>query len=560
MAVLFAIGGWMVLSVADLVFGIIEAPEGSLRIVFIVLAIGFPVAFFLCWFYEITPEGLQLESEVQADESVIAETGRKMNFMIAFGVLLVAAGMAIQYFIFSDIGGLDAIDQKSIAVLPFVDMSPDGDQEYFGDGIAEELLNLLAKMPELKVAARTSSFTFKGQNEDVAVIGDKLRVAHVLEGSIRKAGDKIRITAQLISTKDGYHLFSETYDRAMVDIFAVQDEIAAAVVNQLAISLLNRAPVKARRTDPKALTLYLQGRQYSRLRTAEGFAQALEALENAVKIDPEYAPAWAEIGFVQLTKAFLTDNAEFYDLARDTFETVLEIDPNLAEALANLSAVYSVHEWDFTKADEYLQKALSIDGRNALVLRRAGIHAMHTNHIQKSLMIYETALSLDPLSLAMHVNLGLANYQIGNLEVSRQFFEKALAMSPNYSQGQYYLGDVIRAMGDPELSLTYFENEAMKGRRLMGQCLAYWDLGRKEDSTDALNEFIEVHLAESWGAYVAMVHAYRGEADQAFELLEEEYERRASPLLNVQVNPLFKNIHADPRWADLMLRIDALRK
>ena len=259
MAVLFAVGGWAVLSVSDLVLDIFGAPEGSLRIIFIVLVAAFPIALFLAWFYEITPEGLRREVDIQPGKSIRTETGRKMNFMIAIGILLVMAGMLIQYFIFSDSGGLEAIEKNSIAVLPFVDMSPDGDQEYFGDGIAEELLNLLAKMPELKVAARTSSFTFKEQNEDVSVIGEKLHVAHVLEGSIRKAGNKIRITAQLISTKDGYHLFSETYDRAMVDIFAVQDEIAAAVVGQLEITLLNREAPRVRRTEPEVLTLYMQG-------------------------------------------------------------------------------------------------------------------------------------------------------------------------------------------------------------------------------------------------------------------------------------------------------------
>jgi adenylate cyclase len=560
MAILLAIGGWAVLSVADPVLDIFGAPEGSLRVVFLVLVGTFPIALFLSWFYEITPEGLKREVDVQPGESVSADTGRKMNFMITLGILLVGAGMTIQYFIFSDTGGLEAIKKNSIAVLPFVDMSPEGDQEYFGDGIAEELLNLLAKMPELKVAARTSSFSFKGQEEDVATIGEKLRVANVLEGSIRKAGNKIRITAQLISAKDGYHLFSETYDRAMVDIFAVQDEIAAAVVALLEISLLNREPPKARRTDPEVLTLYMQGRQYARLRTKEGFAQGLEALEKAVEIDPDYAPAWAEIGLINLTKAFLNDSTEFYALAREEFERALSIDPNLTEVWANLSAIYSVHEWNFTKADESLQRALSIDGRNALALRRAAIFASHMGNVEKAIELYETALSYDPLSLALYVNLGLANFWAGNLEQSVEYFDQALTISPNFSQGMYHRGMVSLLLDDPETALTYFEDEAMVGRKLMGQSLAYWDLGRKEESTAVLDEFIRDHMSDGWGPFIAMVYAYRGEADQAFELLEMEYEERASILLEFQINPLFENLHADPRWDDLMQRIEALKK
>jgi adenylate cyclase len=560
MAVLFAVGGWAVLSVSDLVLDIFGAPEGSLRIIFFVLVVAFPIALFLSWFYEITPEGLKREVDVQPGESIRSKTGRKMNFMIAFGVLLVVAGMAIQYLIFSESGGLEAIEKNSIAVLPFVDMSPDGDQEYFGDGIAEELLNLLAKIPELKVAARTSSFSFKGQEDDVATIGDKLHVANVLEGSIRKAGNKFRITAQLISAKDGYHLFSETYDRALVDIFAVQDEIAAAVVEQLEITLLHRESPQARRTEPEVLALYLQGRQYARLVTKEGFVQALEALEKAVEIDPDYAPAWAEIGSVYLTRAIQNDKPETFDLARETFEKTLSIDPSLAEAWAGLSVIYSLHEWNFTKADELIQKALSIDGRNAQVLRRAAVLKHFTGKAEEAAALYETALTYDPLSLALHVNLGLSNYYAGNYEQSLEYFDKALAMSPNYGQGKFYRGSASLALGDPETALSYFEDEAMLGRKLMGQSLAYWDMGRKEESTAVLDEFIRDHLSDGWGPFIAMVHAYRGETDQAFELLEQEYESHASMLLTVELQPLLVNLHADPRWDDLMKRIDALMK
>ncbi len=523
------------------------------------MAIGFPVALFLSWFYEITPEGLKLESEVQSGESVTTETGRKMNFIIAFGILLVVAGMAIQYFIFSDTGGLTAIDKNSIAVLPFVDMSQDGDQEYFGDGIAEELLNLLAKLPELKVAARTSSFTFKGQNEDVAVIGDKLRVAHVLEGSIRKAGNKIRITAQLISVKDGYHLFSETYDRAMADIFAVQDEIAAAVVEQLEIALLDREPPKARRTDPEVLTLYLRGRSYGRLRTKEGWDQGLTLLQKAVDIDPEYAPAWAEIGSIHLIMAIVNDSAELFEHAREIFDKALSIDPDLAEVWANLGLISYGHEWDFSKGDELIQKALSLDGNNSLVLRRAAILALYTQKLELAESLYTTALEKDPLGLAMYVNQGLLNYNLGNFEKSRSLLEQALAMSPNYSQGQYYLGNTIREMGDPKKALTYFENESMEGRKLMGQAMAYWDLGREEESTAVLDEFIEVHMVDGWGPYIAAVHARRGEHDQAFALLEEAYDGRASQLFDIQNSRNFFPLRSDPRWADLMERINALK-
>ena len=560
MAVLYAVAAWMILSIADIGFGILGAPEGSLRVVFIALIIGFPVALFLSWFYEITPEGLKREVEIQPGESVTAATGRRMNFMIASGALLIVAGMAVQYFIFSDSGGLNAVDAKSIAVLPFVDMSPDGDQEYFGDGISEELLNLLAKIPDLKVAARTSAFSFKGKDVDIASIAEQLHVANVLEGSIRKAADKIRITAQLISAKDGYHLFSETYDRAMVDIFAVQDEIAAAVVEKLRVTLLDEVAPTARRTDPEVFNLYLQGRQYGRLRTAEGFEQGLAALQKAVEIDPGYAPAWEEMGHIQLTYAIYNPTDENYELAHASLEKALSIDPDLPEAWANLAGLVSVHDWNFTLADEYLQKALSLDGQNGLVLGRAGILAFTQGNLTKAIALYEEALRIDPLSLGLHVNLGLLNYHSGQFETALGYFDKAIALSPNFSQAHYHRGMVVRALGNPETALSVFENEPMEERRLMGQAFAYHDLGREAESAAAADEMTEKYLADGWGPYIAQVRAYRGEKDQAFELLDQALEIRQSNLMEVAINPHYANLHSDPRWPELMRKIKELGK
>lgn len=480
--------------------------------------------------------------------------------MIASGAMLIGAGMAIQYFIFSDSGGLNAVDAKSIAVLPFVDMSPDGDQEYFGDGISEELLNLLAKIPDLKVAARTSAFSFKDKDVDIASIAEQLHVANVLEGSIRKAADKIRITAQLISAKDGYHLFSETYDRAMVDIFAVQDEIAAAVVKKLKVTLLGDVAPTARRTDPEVFNLYLQGRQYGRLRTTEGFEQGLAALQKAVEVDPDYAPAWAEMGLIQLTYAFVNNADEDFELARATLEKALSVDPDLPEAWANLAGLVSIHDWNFTLADEYLQKALSLDGQNALVLRRAGILAVTQGNLDKTLALYEEALRVDPLSLALHVNLGLINYYSGQNEKALQYLDKAIALSPNFSQAHYHRGMVIRALGNPEEALSVFEKEPMDERRLMGQAFAYLDLGQEAKSAAAIDEMTQKYLAEGWGPYIAQVRAYRGENDLAFELLEQAVETRESILLQAKVDPHFSNLHSDPRWPKLMRKIKELGK
>src|SRR5262249_33960356 len=271
----------------------VGAPEWATRWFLVAAGIGFPFWIAFAWFYRCTTEGWKRESETAPAESIKQHTRRKLDFAI-IGALAVAVVLLLTDRFVLRHGVNETISETSIAVLPFVDMSQAKDQGYFSDGISEELLNLLTKVPPLKVAARASSFSFKGKGVEIREIARQLHVANVLEGSVRKSGEQLRITAQLVRAAEGYHLWSETYDRKMDDIFKIQDEIAGEVVKELKVKLLGSAP-KARTTDPKAYVLYLEARELGLQGTAEAFAKSDALLRQALEIDPRYAPAWDEL-------------------------------------------------------------------------------------------------------------------------------------------------------------------------------------------------------------------------------------------------------------------------
>jgi TolB-like protein len=308
--VVYLIASWLLAQVADLLLENFQAPDWVIQAVLIVLLVGFPLALIFAWAFELTPEGIKKEKDVDRSQSITSVTGRKLDRAI-----IVVLVVALSYFIYeSRFSATDegeaalaesetsAAPAKSIAVLPFVNMSSDTEQEYFSDGISEEILNSLAKIKELKVAGRTSSFAFKGQNQDLRQIGDTLGVEHILEGSVRKAGAKVRITAQLIQVDDGFHLWSETYDRELNDVFAIQDEIATAILVQLKAHLLEgeQIVIASPVAHSEAYDLYLLAKQRIYERTRPSLESAAELLDKAIAIDPEYAPAFAQRGITAM--------------------------------------------------------------------------------------------------------------------------------------------------------------------------------------------------------------------------------------------------------------------
>ena len=441
-----------------------------------------------------------------------------------------------------------APDDKSIAVLPFVNMSPDKDQDYFADGISEELLNLLAKVPELRVIARTSSFSFKGTEVDIATIAHKLNVANVLEGSVRKSGDKVRITAQLVRASDSSHLWSQTYDRPMTDVFKVQDEIAATVVAQLKIHLLGGGP-KLRVTDPRAYALFLQAREIGRQTTTVGFEKSNSLYQQVLTLDPGYVAAWEGLASNYFNQAFfgLVPVDEAIRLAREATNKALALAPERAPTLLSLGVIAAYHDLDLSVAAQHLGDALALEPANPDVLVEAGALMRRLARLDESIAIGKYQVGLDPINPVGYEVLGAAYFYAGRLDDALAAWRTVLNLSPGYIGGHESIGEMLLAKGDPQAALSEMQQEVLPGNRLVGLAMANHALGRKIESVAALTEASQKY-SKAIPFMIAYTYAYRGEADRAFEWLNKAADDHDLFLVAVAGHPMLRKIHSDPRW------------
>ncbi len=448
-------------------------------------------------------------------------------------------------------------ESPSVAVLPFADRSPAQDQEYFTDGLTEELINALSKLPDLRVTGRTSSFQFKDQTVDLREIGDKLNVSTILEGSVRKAGDQVRISAQLVNAVDGFQLWSETYDRTLEDIFAVQDEIADSVASALQVELLGEGRTAPQEANAEAYNLLLQARFLLHRGSLEDRQKAQDLLQQAIELDPMSASNWAELGLAHARMAFATDTKADFETAlgraRRAQERALEIDPNLATAHSRLGWILA-QELDFEGADAANARALELAPNNTVVLGNAASNASTWGRLDEALALDRKVLEIDPLDLTIHLNMGFHQYGAGNLDEAAALFEKLLQLSPNYYFAHGGLGFVYLAQGRLGRALGSFEREVDPVGRLSGLAAVHHALGDASASDDTVEELIERYGAENPSS-VAQVKAYRGEMDEAFLWLERAYEARDSGLSGVLNNPWLRNLHDDPRWEELITKL-----
>jgi len=380
--------------------------------------------------------------------------------------------------------------EQSIAVLPFVNLSADKDKEYFSDGISEELSNLLAKIPQLQVTARTSSFSFKGKNVAVPEIARQLHVGHVLEGSVRMSGKQMRITAQLVDAATDKQVWSETYDRKVDDVFAIQDEIAADVVKQLKVKILGAAP-KARQTDPETYTLYLQATQLTRKRTAEGFAQGEALLRRALEIDPRYVPAWSLLASTvvnEVTIGARTRDQAFPE-ARAAATKALELDPNYARAHASLGSL-AIFEDDIPAAARHFERALELDPTDLVVLGNSSAVLKGLGRLNEAIALDEAVVRRDPVNTSFIFNLASAQNWAGRYDQAIGSLRAVLTLNPGFAGSRLVLGESLLGKRDAAGALAEIEKEANEPFRMMGLPMAYHALGRKADSDAALAALI----------------------------------------------------------------------
>jgi serine/threonine-protein kinase len=447
----------------------------------------------------------------------------------------------------------------SIAVLPFADMSQSRDQEYFSEGLSEELLNLLAKTPNLRVVARTSSFSFKGKNADVATIAKALNVSNILEGSIRKSGDRIRITAQLIRASDSSHLWSETYDRKVTDLFDVQDEIANAVVDALKLKLLptdRPSAAKHHVPKPEAYDQYLQGRQFL-ISAPSGYAQCIQAFKLAVALDPDYAQAYAALAMAENFAAENEHNtslrAQGQKRAMAAAEQAILLDPRLGDAFATRGFLRYVDEWDWSGAEADFVKALELDPNDGRTLLRFGLLQTILGRLPEGIGSLRRATELEPLFSPAWAQLGRTEAARGDFRAARQALNRSNALTPGNRSGSHYLAVISLLEGRSEAAKGEFATFSDEEDRLWGIAMTEHSLGHPEASGQALNELIARFPSNSYR--IATAFAWRGEPDQAFAWLEKALAQRSPSLNWIKVDPMLKNLRKDLRYAKLIERM-----
>jgi TolB-like protein/predicted Zn-dependent protease len=589
MAGLYLVGAWLLTQIAGTLLPGFEAPAWVFRVIVMLLAIAFVPTLVFAWVYEITPEGIKRESQIEPHESITPHTGRRIDrailTLLAFAIVMFAvdrfvivprreaardaapraapstaatqqttAGTQVK-----PAPGIPEIESDpSIAVLPLVNMSDDKANEFFSDGISEELLNLLAKVPKLRVIARTSSFAFKGKEISIPEIARELRVASVLEGSVRKSADKVRITAQLIRASDGSHLWSDTYDRTLDDIFKVQDEIAAAVVTQLKIKLLGAAPT-AKPVDPKAYPLILQAQALVDQQSKAGREQAVSVYKQALAIAPNEARAWAGLSRVYVNQALFGERpvAEGVRLVKEAANNALAADPDNVVAMGALARVASDFEFDLQAAARFHQRALELEPGNLVSLNAAATMLIATGRLEEARRLFEYRLAHDPTNPTAHYNMAIVLYSARQWDAAIDEYRATLRLSPEVAGVPSGVALALLAgKRDAAAALKEAEAEPDEVTRMVAVAMALHGLGRSKEADAALKALVD-KFAQDQPVSIATVYAYRGQTDAAFEWLDKAVVIRDPQLSSALTEPMFDPLHDDPRWLPFLRRISS---
>ncbi|NGX16343.1 tetratricopeptide repeat protein [Wenzhouxiangella sp. XN24] len=595
-AILYVVTAWLLLQAADVGMSALGLPEWTGRMVLLLLGLGFPVALVFSWIYELTPEGLRRDSEIDAPGALSGRTGHKLNVAIVV-LLLIAIGLGLADRLASPgTGSAEGLDgdvdtpadtaagtvartyvstvvdapvrsqasDSSIAVLPFADLSREGDNEYFSDGLTEELLNALAKVRALKVAGRTSSFAYKGRDVDLRVIGEELGVAHLLEGSVRKSGNRLRITAQLIKAEDGYHVWSETYDRELTDVFAIQSDIAGQVVEALEVTLLGEDETRMQAggtTNVEAYNDYLRGRyllnQGSRQDTLQ---EAVAALESALQKDPEFADAWFALGNAS---TLLVANGwigaeEGWARIEEAAVQARRHAPQIAAGYMLEGYLLAYRDLQWTEARALMRRAVELEPGNSTISFNYAILLRGLPYYDEGLAAMRRAVQLEPTNLVNQVFLGNMLMTAGRYPEAKPVLQQVLAVDPGFNRAHYYLGVCEYLEGDYAAALARFEAEPLGWMHVTGRALALYKLGRKAEADQ-----VEAELVETFGdraAYQqAQVAAQRGALDLAFESLERAFVSGDTGVSQLLTDPLVAPLHDDPRYKAALERVNLLQ-
>ena len=577
MAGLYLIGAWLVTQVAGTVLPMFGAPEWLPRSVVILLAIGFVPALAFAWVFEITPDGLKRDGEVPAEASIASRTGQRMNRLIVALLVLAVVYVGIDKFVLAPhpeaalvaattetvkaeagAGKEAGVSEKSIAVLPFVNMSADKDNEYFSDGIAEEILNALAQVKDLKVAGRTSSFQFKGRNENLTSIGQALGVANVLEGSVRKQGDKVRITAQLIRVQDGYHQWSETYDGDLSDVFALQERIAQAIASKLQLTLSGTQAqrlVDAGTANPEAFQLYLRASSTFDHRDREHMLDAVKQLEQAIELDPGYARAYSRLAAVH---AILPTYAPGYIAKRhDNVETyarrALELDPRLGEPWAAMGLAANLYGSGLIKSRESFEKAVQLDPHDVTSNFWFGLTLARSGYRRAAVERIERALAIDPMVPNVLRWRGVLYLRDGNIDGAEQYLKRAKATGLRLADRE--LGEIAHLRGDMASARRIWNDSSdpslgqmtPDARKALAIAMFGGDAAERARAVTAVEAYV-ASRPEFLPGIVPMWLAQIGQGARALELDRTRSEVDNSDFMVYVFSPAGKSLRALPEF------------
>ena len=567
-AVAYAVVSWLLVQAASILFPTFEAPPWVMKVFVAVLVLGFPIALIFSWAFEITSEGIKRESEVDPSKSIAPRTGRRI-----VGLTMVLAVVAVALFAFqllrskilttttSSVASIaSTISTKSVAVLPLVNTSGDPSNEYFSDGLSEELIAVLAKIPDLKVIGRSSSFLFKGKSADSGAIGQKLGVAHLIEGSVRKQGDRVRIVAELINAADGRSIWSETYDRELRDVFAVQEEIAKSVAEQMKVKLLGekaRSDAVPSNQNPAAHNAILQSDFYFQQQTAESIQKAISFAQEAVRLDPTYALAYAKLSqaWRQYGASFATGDAEkAYEEARVAAEKAASLAPDLVEVRKAIGWVSMTPELDFRAAEKEFRRALELAPGDAGAKNALSYSLGAQGRLAEAEQTCREALLLDPLVTTLWYNLGRLAVIAGRYQDAEEMFRKGLEIQPHAARFHTYLALLDILQKNPTAGLQEAQLEPDDFWREYALALVQQTQPDRVAADTALRNFSSKYASN--GAYqIAVIHALRKEPDEMFRWLDNAYATHDSGLTQLAITPFLSEYREDPRFVALCQKL-----
>ena len=568
MAGLYLVGAWLLVQVAGTVLPMFGAPDWIARSIVILLAIGFVPALIFSWVFELTPQGLKRDEDVRPEESIAPQTARRMNRLIIGVLVLALAYFAVDKFILAPRRATapnessSGVGSKSIAVLPFENLSDDKSNAYFAEGVQDEILTRLAKIADLKVISRTSTQRFQSAPENLPEIAKQLGVAHILEGSVQKANDQVRVNVQLIKAANDAHLWADTYDRKLTDIFTVESEIAKTIAETLQAKLTGsekQALAKKSTVNPDAYELYLQGRFFWNKRTAADLRKAIDYFNQAIAKDPDYALAYAALAQTWSIMAAHNGGApvDCFPQAAAAATKALALDNTLSDAFAALAQTKETYQFDFAGARQDYERAIQLNPNDATAHHWFGAGVLAATGDQaRELAELQRALELDPLSLIIQTNLGMAYIHNHRYDEAIAHFRKALELDRTFFYAERSYGQALELQGKTQAAISHYEKAAaLSGDPIELGALgrAYGLVGRKDEARRILEKLRRARAQKYTAAYsLALVEIGLGEKAEAVKWLEQGYADHDGDALSlIRVDPSLAPLQGDPRFEAL---------